>query len=169
MAEMALLLIMAVFALAQNPASQTPKSKRFYWSVGKAHELDYKKTIRNSPELNPDERAALLKAVAALIRPLMDDLKIGSERERLKIAEDTRIKMVDLNGDGIPEVIAQAVGFNEGCGATGNCSIWIFMKTENGYKLLSVDHEMLGQLITVENTHSNGFNDLVIAFHDSAS
>ena len=43
------------------------------------------------------------------------------------------------------------------------------MKTENGYKLLSVDHEMLGQLITVENTHSNGFNDLVIAFHDSAS
>jgi hypothetical protein len=163
---------MVVFASAQNPAPQAPKSGHFYWSARKAQELDYNRTIRNSPDLNPVERTALLKTVAALIRPFMADLEIDSERELQKIAADTRIELIDLNGDGIPEVIAQAFGIKAGCGATGNCPIWVFMKTANGYKLLfdtRKANEIGGELITVEENRTNGFKDLVFAAHDSAS
>jgi len=81
--------------------------------------------------------------------------------------------LVDLNGDGKPEVIAQAFGIKAGCGATGNCPIWIFMKAANGYQLLldTRDKEGIGgvELITVEDSRTNGFNDLVLASDDSAS
>jgi hypothetical protein len=70
-------------------------------------------------------------------------------------------------------VIAQAFGPKAGCGATGNCPIWVFMKTANSYQLLldTRDKEGIGgiELLTVEETRTNGFNDLVLAAHDSAS
>jgi hypothetical protein len=166
-------LVMVVCAQGQNLAPQAPMSRHFYWSARKAHELDYKKTIRNTPDLDPDERALLLKTVVALIRPFMADLEISSERELRKIASDTRVELVDLNGDGTPEVITQAFGIKSGCGATGNCPIWIFIKTANGYKLLldTRDKDGIGgvELITVEESRTNGFSDLVLAAHDSAS
>jgi hypothetical protein len=169
----ALSLVMVVCASGQNPVSQESNRGHFHWSARKAHELDYKRTIRNSQDLSPVERAALLKTVAALIRPFMADLEIGSERELRKIAEDTRIELIDLNGDGKPEVIAQAFGIKAGCGATGNCPIWVFLKTENGYQLLldTRDKEGIGgvELITVDETRTNGFSDLVLAADDSAS
>jgi hypothetical protein len=169
----AFFLVMVVCAAGQNPASQEPKSSHFYWSTRKAHELDYKRTIRNSPDLSSDERDALLKTVAGLIRPFMADFEIGSERELRKIAADTRVELIDLNGDGKPEVIAQAFGIKSGCGATGNCPVWIFMKTANGYQLLldTRDKDGIGgvELITVEDSRTNGFNDLVLAADDSAS
>jgi hypothetical protein len=170
----AFFLVTVACATGQNPASQESKSGHFYWSERKAHELDYKRTIRNSPDLIPLERTALLKTVAALIRPFMADLEIGSEQELRKIAGDTSIEFIDLNGDGTPEVIAQAFGIKAGCGATGNCPIWVFMKTANGYQLLldtRNDKKGVGgyQLITVADTRTNGFNDLVLAAHDSAS
>ncbi len=165
--------MMTVCAAGQKPASQESNSGHFYWSARKAHELDYNRTIHNSPDLNPSERATLLKTVAALIRPFMADLEISSENELRKIAADTRIELIDLNGDGTPEVIAQAFGTKAGCGATGNCPIWLFLKTTNGYQLLldTRDKEGIGgfELLTVEETRTNGFNDLVLAAHDSAS
>jgi hypothetical protein len=166
-------LLMAVCAAGQSPASQAQKSDHFYWSARKAHELDYNRTIRNSPDLNPTDRAALLKTVAALIRPFMADLEIDSERELRKIAGDTRIEFIDLNGDGIPEVIAQPVGMNAGCGATGNCPMWVFIKATDGYQLLLDTRNKEGyggvELLTVEEARTKGFRDIVLAAHDSAS
>jgi hypothetical protein len=82
-------------------------------------------TIRRFTELSPAEKASLTEAIAAQIRPFKADLEIGSERELHTIASNTRIKLIDLNGDGIAEVLAQANGIKAGCGATGNCPFWI--------------------------------------------
>jgi hypothetical protein len=100
-------------------------------------------------------------------------LEIGSERELRHVVRETRIKLVDLNNDGIAEVLAQAYGLKEGCGGTGNCSFWVFQKTATGFKKLLDTRGKDGvggiQLITIETSRTNGFSDLVLATHDSAS
>jgi hypothetical protein len=173
MIVMALSLTTVMGSAAQNPVSQGPSSGHFYWSIRKAHELDYNRTIRNSPDLSPTQRAALLKTVAALIRPFMEDSEIGSEHELRQLAANTRVELIDLDGDGTPEVITQANGLKAGCGATGNCAFWVFKKVTDGYKLLldTRDKEGIGgaELLTVEKARTNGFNDLVLAAHDFAS
>lgn len=164
---------MVTSAAGQSAAPQGPTSGHFYWSIRKAHELDYHRTIRNSPDLNPVERAALIKTVAALIRPFMEDNEIGSERELSQLAANARVELVDLDGDGIPEVIAQASDLKAGCGATGNCAFWVFKKSSSGYKLLLDTRGKDGvggaELLTVEENRTNGFKDLILAAHESAS
>jgi hypothetical protein len=93
----------------------------------------------------------------------MSDLEIGSEQQLRKVALDTRIKMTDLNDDGVPEVVAQPMA---GCRATGNCLFWIFQKALGGYRLLL---EGEAQTFTVQKTSTNGFRDIVLGCHASAT
>jgi hypothetical protein len=44
------------------------------------------------------------------------------------VAGETRVKYVDLDGDGKPEVIAQAGGEKSGCSPTGNCPLWVLRR-----------------------------------------
>jgi len=156
----------------QNAAAQAPSEGHFYWSIRKAHGLEYKRMIRNSPGLSPAERAILIKTVAGLIRPFVEDNEIGSESELRQVAANTLVELIDLDGDGTPEIIAQASDMRAGCGATGNCPFWVFKKVSGGYKLLldTRDKDGIGgaELITVESSRTNGFNDFVLAVHDSA-
>lgn len=170
---LALSFLIAAGAAGQNPAPQTPSSGHFYWSIRKAHELDYHRTIRNSPNLNSVEKATLIKTIASLVRPYMKDNEINSERELITLAANTRVELIDLDGDGVPEIIAQANDIKMGCGATGNCTFWVLKKVSESYKLLldTSDNDGIGgaELLTVGNSRTNGFSDLVLAAHDSAS
>jgi len=58
-----------------------------------------------------------------------DDGDDATESERLHFASETRIEFVDLNGDGRPEVTAQANGFGP-CGDTGNCALWVALNPD---------------------------------------
>ena len=164
---------MVATAGGQNPPSQGSNGSHFYWSIRKAQELDYHRTIWNSPNLNSVEKAALIKTIASLVRPFMKDSQIGSERELQRLATNTRVELIDLDGDGVPEIIAQANDIKVGCGGTGNCEFWIFKKVSDSYKLLldTRDKDGIGgaELLTVERTGTNGFSDLVLATHESAS
>ena len=114
----------------------------------------------NLPEA---EKTAIRRAIEAQLRPEMPGLEITSEAQLSEKALDTRIKLVDLNRGGTPEVIAQSM---VGCGATGNCSFWIFRKTGRDYKLILDGY---GQTFTVQKESSNGFRDIVVASHASAT
>ena len=161
--------VLSVVALSALGLTQT----HFRWSARKAQELSYDQTIAKSTELTSADRESLLKAIAAQIRPFKKDLEISSEHELRAIAAKTRIKLVDLNGDGTPEVLAQGNNLKAGCGATGNCPFWVFEKTPSGFlKLLDTRNKDGNggiQLFTISESKSNGFNDLVLATHDSAS
>jgi hypothetical protein len=140
-------------------------AQSFHWDVKKSHELARKDAIRFSKELSPADRTLLIRAIAAKLRPKMDAFDISSEKRLFGLAADTRIELLDLDGDGTPEVIAQSFGM-ETCGAVGNCLFWIFKKTNVGYQSI-LNHG--AQVFRIEDTNTNGFRDVTLGLHDSAT
>jgi hypothetical protein len=136
----------------------------FHWDWRRSEELTYRQSLRHA-KVSKTERAAIARAIDNQLRPDMWGLGIDSEQQLEDTALDTRVKMVDLNGDGIPEVIAQGGGEHANCSPTGNCPIWIFQKSDHEYRLLfSMD---VIQSFTIERRRTNGFRDIVIATHSS--
>jgi hypothetical protein len=78
---------------------------------------------------------------------------------------ETRVTLVDLNGDGISEIIAQGSD-EEPCTLTGNCALWVFMRSGNGYKLILERGAI--QTFGICSSRTNGFKDLVLGQHGSA-
>jgi hypothetical protein len=154
--------------LGQDSSRLEANREHFRWSPRDAQELDYRRTVRGSDGIATPEKASLIEAIAAQIRPFEADLGIGSERELLRIAGNTRVKLIDLNNDGVAEVIAQANGLKEGCGVTGNCRFWVFQKTPSGFNRL-LDTRYGVQVVAVRSDRTNGFNDIVLGTHDSAT
>jgi hypothetical protein len=103
----------------------------------------------------------------------MANLEIASESELRKVAAQSRYKFIDLNEDGIPEVIVQPVGLKAGCGATGNCPFWVFLKTAHGYKMIldTRDKDGIGgiELYRIEPDLHGNFHNISVTTHDSAS
>ena len=169
-----LFISIAVCVGSPVPAQQATEATHFHWSQRKAYELPYHATVARSTELNPAEKSALIRTIKAEIRHFMDDQEIASEKELDTLVRGTRIQLLDLNQDGVPEVLAQAFDSREGCGATGNCTFWVFQKQSDGSynKLLDTrGKEGIGgiELITVETTRTHGFLDFTLAAHDSAA
>ena len=114
-------------------------------------------------KLSEDERAALKAALSAEIDPLRRDL---AEEWQAPVF---RIKLLDLNGDHIPEVIVEAFGPPIWCGATGNCRFWVFRKSSKTYESLLVREDFDSYLgFAVMQNHSSGYPDLVFNQHQSA-
>jgi hypothetical protein len=139
-----------------------PVPQDFHWNWREWQELNAQESLRNA-KLTSLDRRAIAAAIAAQLRPIMADLDIGSENQLRKAVLDTRIRMIDLDNDGIPEAVAQGM---VNCSPTGNCPFWVFRKTLRGYKLLV---ESYGQTFTVQKTSTNGFRDIVVSMHGSAT
>jgi hypothetical protein len=171
--------LVAAFAIAAGCQTTPPAQSRsnyFYWSEAKAHELDYKQTIATAKELSPKERADLLLLVLNRFLHPVNEHDKGmfediSEKEMRKLAANTRIEFVDLNGDGENEIVAQGNGLGP-CGATGNCIVLVLRATTDGWKIVLDTRAKLGggvEKIRVLETSTNGFRDIVLATHDSAT
>jgi hypothetical protein len=164
-----LLMILFPFVAAQNtPRLETPPI-HFRWSERQAHELDDDHTIRNSTALTPPEKKSITDAIIQTLK--REDDEDMTATERIRLASETRVEFVDLDGDGLPEVIAQADGLGP-CGGTGNCVFWIFKLTPSGTKVL-LDSTLTGgtrfELVTVRPWTTNGYRDIVLASHSSAT
>lgn len=125
-------------------------------------------TLREA-KVTSAERMAIANAIANQVRPYMPYMRfigIESEQQLRDATLNTRVKLVDLNGDGIPEVIAQGTD-KLGCSPTGNCPFWVFQKSGHEYRLLV----SLGgiQTFQIQRSRSNGFRDIVVEMHGSAT
>jgi hypothetical protein len=168
-------LLLSGTILAQTPTPSAPA--HFRWSEHLAHELDYKHTIATAKELSPEERAEMLAFVLNRFKhpvgthdaEMFEDI---SNRKMLKLAGDTRIESVNLDGDGATEIIAQGNGLGP-CGATGNCVLMVLQSTPAGWKVLldtragKDGHGV--EKIRLMDTVTNGFHDIVLASHVSAT
>jgi len=143
-------------------AQTTGKRAGFHWDWRHARELSARQSLRDSSLPQGDK-----DAIAGLIEDEFNQHEYGpeiqSESQLRKAVLDTRIELVDLNGDGIPEVVAQAM---TDCSPTGNCDVWIFQKARKGYRLLL---EGFGQTITIQKMRSSRFAAIVISMHGSAT
>jgi hypothetical protein len=172
---MKLLLSLSVGLLACSHAQVVPHTTatptHFRWSAVQAHELDYNRTIRKSHDLSQAAKDQLEKAVVLQLRrddDLVDDL---TEKQVQDLAGETRIELVDLNGDDKPEIIAQANGLGP-CGGTGNCIFWIFERTGDGLKLLLSTNDrsqITFEKILIRPWSTNGYRDIVLGSHSNAS
>ncbi len=154
----------------QMPPPSAPLA-RFSWSETQAHELDHSRTIREAPDLSAAEKTALTNAVVLQMKRDDDLVEDLTERQVRVLAEETRVELVDLNGDGKPEIIAQANGLGP-CGGTGNCIFWIFEQTADGLKLLLDTNdrsEVTFEKILIRPWSTNGFRDIVLGSHSNAT
>lgn len=70
-----------------------------------------------------------------------------------------------LDNSGIPAYHISGTTLNW-CGATGNCSHWIMQKIDNGFRIIFEEN---GTGITHLDTKTNGYYDISISFHMSAT
>lgn len=160
-----LLMSMAGIVVQQSSIEQYDLKSRVQRDAVHGTELSLRDSVGSNTSLNVRDREALLKAIEAKLRSGDADSDNSPEKELESSARDTRIRLVDLNGDGVPEVIAQSMGA-ETCGAVGNCEFWVFKKTAAGYVSIL---DARSQRYSVDETQSNGYLDLTLALHDSAT
>jgi hypothetical protein len=143
-------------------ASQLSETEAFRWNWRNGHELNANQSLRKG-KLTEKRRKAIARAISDQIRSMMADLEIVSETDLLKAALDTKIKMIDLNGDGVPEILAQGM---VNCGATGNCPFWALRRAKFGDELLPQGE---AQTFTIQKSITKGFHDIVLSRHGSYS
>ena len=72
-------------------------------------------------------------------------------------------KSIDLNDDGIKEAVVRGKNWLL-CGATGNCSTWIYGKFGNKYKKLL---DTGGETLEVKRNSTNDYKNIFVRVHDS--
>jgi hypothetical protein len=129
-------------------------------------ELDWRVSISRLKNIESSERKRLVTVIAHALRDsgVLEDGRV-SEQQLAQVAAETRIKYVDLNGDGKTEVVAQAGGEGSGCSPTGNCPFWILHRRAQSYEIL-LDGE--AQTFTIQRTRTKGYLDIVLSSHGSA-
>lgn len=156
---------------AQEVPNTSVRPAHFRWSEVQAHELDYGRTIRKFPDLSPADKAALTNAIVMQLKKDEDLIEDLTEKQVRKLAGETRVELVDLDGDGKPEIIAQANGLGP-CGGTGNCIFWIFQRATDGLKLLLNTNDrspVTFEKILIRPWSTNGYRDIVLGSHSDAS
>jgi hypothetical protein len=157
---------MIAMALGQKPTLGTKTQiAPFPKSCERTKELDGSDRLSEIKAISPVERVALIKAISIQLRPGSKIGNSSSEKKLLQAVMETRVTFVDLNMDGISEVIAQASD-EKSCSPTGNCSFWVFMRSDNGYKLILEKGAV--QTVGICTSRTNSFNDLVLRQHGSA-
>jgi len=147
-----LVLLVVASAAQKTPIKQTPE---FHFGPGEPQEL---KALAEYKDVSAGDRAALLHV---LTREFSNYPTPPGPMER---AEQTRVKFIDLNSDGVPEVIAQPIG--NICGAA-NCPLYVFQKTGTNYRVIL--KKGAAQMVTVQRTRTNGYLDVVVGMHGSAT
>jgi len=116
--------------------------------------------------LSANERALLVAAVTGQLRPHMSAMGIESEEGLRKTAGQAYVKVVDLGDDGGRQFLARGTG-EYLCSPTGNCEAWIFRLHDS--MCLLILHRPATQAFTIQPTKTNGFHDLVLGQHGSAT
>jgi hypothetical protein len=155
------LLLFSAYALAQaNP--KNPARPDFHWDWRASQELSGRDWLENA-RIRKEEREAIGAAITKELKSKKEDFDLDAVENLREAVMKTRVKMLDLDGDGVPEIVAQ--GF-AGCSATGNCPFWIFRKAGKRYEPLL---ETYGQTFTIQKHTTRGYEDIVVSVHGSAT
>jgi hypothetical protein len=88
-------------------------------------------SVGNTSRLTEPERSALIDAIVLRLQKPMGDAGYDDDRIR-EIATTTRIRFIDT-GAGQPLIFTTSIGLEGGCDALGNCPLWVFRHTDDGF------------------------------------
>jgi hypothetical protein len=98
-----------------------------------------------------------------------DCLESEKNPARHKIVRNFRIEKIQLAADDKTQYIVEGWGSCV-CGTTGNCPVWILEKRDKGFTVLFSNGGYGGfNGFSIEETNTNGYKDLILRYHDSAS
>ena len=150
------LLLFSAICHAQPTA--TKQITGFQWNWRDAKSLTGMQTLATSKDIDANDRTMLLDF-------LLPQYKNSANPKGRAL--QTRVELLDLNGDGVPELICQSPYGPDLCTSTGNCAFWVFQKMPSGYRVL-LSRGSVGNF-TIQPTRTHGFADLVLGTHGSAT
>jgi hypothetical protein len=155
-----LLTFLLLFQVAAAPGVR----RVFHWDW---HQIQYADQSLEDSKVSDADRAALMKTIEAYIGPPDPKNPDLDSEDRVRIAvQSAKVKIVRLNQDRKEpaEVVVAIPLFCSGGG--GNCPLSFLRRTPHGYRLLL---DAIGQGFVVQKTATNGFSDLVVNMHSSAT
>jgi len=154
------------FLYSLNVVSQTkqdgPQDTRFHWDSHAWQELSWKDWLERA-RIRTADRGKIADVITEILKTKSQDYDLDTNEKLNEAVSRTRVKEIDLDGDGVPEIVAQGY---VGCSATGNCPLWIFQRIGKSYSPLL---ETEGQTFTIQKHSTNGYRDIVVSFHGSAT
>jgi hypothetical protein len=140
-------------------AGQNPRDNRDpLEGASRPGELPY--TLANAP-LNEKERAAIYKLIDSdTVHDSFTDQQRDEERQAVLGSAAGWITLADKGSKQL--LVRGPISF---CGASGNCSWWVFVRDHGGLRLaLRANGDFL-----VRQTSSQGFRDVMTSWHMSAA
>jgi hypothetical protein len=118
------LILLSTFAVAQKP--------EFDWDWRNQEVIGREDpSVGNTSRLTESERSSLIDAIVLRLQKPMGDAGYDDDRIR-EIATTTRIRFIDV-GAGQPLIFTTSIGLEGGCDALGNCPLWVFRHTDDGF------------------------------------
>lgn len=117
--------------------------------------------IAQSTELSAEERTGLIRALSP-----RNQSSTQMAQEFQDLASGTVVKRVRLDADDGTEFLAEATD-RYSCSPTGNCAFWVVRKTGDRYTVILYRGAI--QSFTIQPTVTNGFRDLILVQHGSAT
>lgn len=112
----------ALFAIAAlSSAAQT----QFHWQWQKMRDDFWQGPIIRQMKVSNDQRVAITDALVGSMRADKEFFGDIDDAQLWDLASNESYEWVDLDGDGIPELITGGFGVDQ-CGGTGNCILQIF-------------------------------------------
>lgn len=136
----------------------------FHWDW---HQIQYPDQSLEDAKVSEADRAALMKTIEDYVGPPdPKDPELDSE-DRVRLAvQSAAVKVVRLSQDE-KEPTEVVVTIRQFCSeGGGNCPLSFLRRTPHGYKLLL---DAIGQGFALQKTTTNGFSDLVVNMHSSAT
>jgi len=90
-------------------------------------------------------------------------LKSSATQESEKLSENTSVETVHLGPSQEADLIVTDPAL---CSPTGNCSVLVLRAVKNGYRVVL---DGIGQTYTLKPTRTNGFHNIELAMHGSAT
>ena len=150
--------LFAVVCGAAVPA----QSSRYDWKQWSVLDLDklLTYTLQDTPLTNSERQQIYKQIDNEYVHDSFTDAQRDEEREAVMSA---RVGSIALADDGSQQVLVQGPRFF--CGATGNCSYWVFIRQNGQLRLVLAAG---GSLIRVRNASRHGFCDVATFWHLSA-
>lgn len=117
-------------------------------------------SLRDAP-LTSTERTQIYRVIDD--KTIHDSFTDDQRQEERDTVLRARVGSIDLADDGSRQILVQ--GPAEFCGATGNCSLWVFVRRGDRLQLALAAG---GGILIIKPTSHRGFHDVATGWHTSA-